>query len=118
MIDEAGILVGEPVVILSPDVGRQQVVQRRDRGAPGDLAAHLQPLGMLVEHGVDDVDEGFVAGEQAVPTGEQVTLEPAFTQVLAQHFHHPAIGAQVDIDGLDGRHPCLAANLVDGLQAV
>ncbi len=30
----------------------------------------LEPLGVLVGHGVDDVDEGFVAGEEAVPPGE------------------------------------------------
>ena len=36
MIDEAGILVGKAVVILAPDMRGQQIVQRRDRLAPGD----------------------------------------------------------------------------------
>ena len=42
---------------------------------------------MLVEHRVDDVDEGFVAVEQAVAAGQQVAFQPAFALVLAQHFH-------------------------------
>ena len=65
MIDEARILVGEAVVILPPDMRRQQVVQRRDRLAPGDLPADLQPFCMLIEHRIDDVDEGLVAREKA-----------------------------------------------------
>jgi hypothetical protein len=51
-----------------------QVVQRRDPLAPRDLVAHRQPLGVLVEHRVDDVDEGFVTRELAVTPGEQVAL--------------------------------------------
>jgi hypothetical protein len=51
-----------------------QVVQRRDPLAPRDLVAHLQPLCVLVEHRVDDVDEGFVTRELAVTPGEQVAL--------------------------------------------
>jgi hypothetical protein len=37
MIDEAGILMREAVVILPPDMRGQQIVQRRDRLAPGDV---------------------------------------------------------------------------------
>jgi hypothetical protein len=33
------------------------------------VIAHLQPLGVLVEHRIDDVDERLVAGEEAMPTG-------------------------------------------------
>ena len=44
----------------------------------------LQPLRVLVEHRVDDVDERLVAVEEAVPAGEQVALEPALAQVLAR----------------------------------
>ena len=63
MIDEARVLVREAVVILAPHVGRQQVVQRRKRQPPRDLVRDLEPLGVLVEHGVDDMDEGLVAVE-------------------------------------------------------
>ena len=57
----------------------------------------LQPLGVLVEHRVDDVDERLVAVEQPVPPGQQVTLEPALAQVLRQHLHHPAVRGQLVI---------------------
>jgi len=40
----------------------------------------LQPLRVLVEHRVDDVHEGLVAVEQAMPAGEDVALEPALAQ--------------------------------------
>ncbi len=36
MIDKAGILVGKAIVVLSPDMRREQVIQRRDRLAPGN----------------------------------------------------------------------------------
>ena len=49
---------------------------------------------MLVEHGIDDVDEGLVAGEEAVPAGQQIAFEPALALVLAQHLHHPPVGAR------------------------
>ena len=44
VVDEARVLVGEAVVVLLPDVRAEQVVQRRHRSTPGDVAAHLQPL--------------------------------------------------------------------------
>ena len=61
MIDEAGILMGKAIVVLPPDMGRQQVVQRCYRLAPRDRFADLQPLRVLIEHRIDDVDEGLVA---------------------------------------------------------
>ena len=67
VVDEAGVLVAEPVVVLPPDVRAEEVVERGDRPPPGDVVAHLQPLGVLVEHRVDDVDERLVAREEAVP---------------------------------------------------
>ena len=39
VIDEAGILVGEAVVILPPDVRREQIVERGDRPPPRNLRA-------------------------------------------------------------------------------
>ena len=54
------------------------------------LLRFLQPFGVLVEHRVDDVDEGLVAGEQAVAAGKDVAFEPAFERVLAEHLHHAA----------------------------
>jgi len=48
---------GETIVILTPDVEAQQIVQwdaifRR----PWQARSDLQPLGMLVEHGIYNVD--------------------------------------------------------------
>ena len=43
---------------------REQVVERRDRPPPRDPARDLQPLRVLVEHRVDDVDERLVAVEE------------------------------------------------------
>ena len=95
MVDEAGVLVGKAVVVLPPDMARQQIVERGDRSTPFDVAADLQPFRMLVEHGIDDVDEGLVAGEEAVPAGQQIAFEPALALVLAQHLHHPPVGGEM-----------------------
>ena len=55
-IQKARILVGEAIVILTPDERRNQEIDRRDRGSP----AQLQPLGVLVEHRVNDMHKGFI----------------------------------------------------------
>ena len=121
-IEEAGILVGEAVVILPPDRGGDQQVERRDRRAPS--AARLrrrQPLGVLVEHRVDDVDEGFVGGEESVSAGEKIAFEPAFERVLAEHLHHAAVGRQLAAVGVFGqivRQPEFLARFVDGVEPV
>jgi len=60
VIEEARVPAGEAVVVLLPDVRCEQVVQRRDRLAPGELARHPQPLGMLAEHRVDDAEVALV----------------------------------------------------------
>ena len=93
-IEKTRILVREAIVILAPDVRGQQVVQRGDPAPPRQLRADLEPLGMLVEHRIDDVNEGLVAVEEPVTAGEQITLEPALALVLAQHLEHPALVGQ------------------------
>ena len=103
VVDEARVLVREAVVVLAPDVRGEQVVQRGDRPPPGDVAGHLEPLGVLVEHRVDDVDEGLVAVEQAVPAGEQVALQPALAEVLGEDLHDAAVGGEVVVAGDDLR---------------
>ena len=70
VINETGVLMRKSVVILAPDVRRQQIVERRDFASPRQAQGHLQPLGVLVEHGVDDMDERLVAIEEAMPSGE------------------------------------------------
>ncbi len=105
-------------MVLAPHVARQQVGERRHRTAPGDVARRLEPLGVLVEHGVDDVDEGLVAVEEPVATGQEVPLEPALAEVLGEHLHDPPVRGEVvvSLDGLG--HPRPVGDLEDVLEAV
>ncbi len=84
----------------------------------GMLARHLQPLRVLVEHRVDDVDERLVAVEQAMAAGEQVALEPALAEVLAEHLHHPPLGREMVVAGQTLGHPGAIGHLEYGAQAV
>ena len=121
-VDEARVLMGEAVMILTPDGGADEDVERGNRRPPGNFDFRLlQPLGVLVHHRVDDVGERLVGVEQDVAAGEQIALHPALQRVLAQHLHHAAVGrelAAVGVFGLDFGEPGLAARLVDRLQAV
>ena len=92
MVEEAGILVREAVVILLPDVGGEQIVQRGDLAPPRQFQGDLQPLGVLTEHRIDDANEGLIAVEQSVPPGQQITLQPTLTLVLAEHRVQHASG--------------------------
>src|SRR5512140_1423596 len=67
VIDEPRILVADSVVILPPDVGRQEIIERGDGSTPWYCVSRLPPLLMLIEHRVDDVDKRLVAGKQPVP---------------------------------------------------
>ena len=60
---------------------------------------------MLVEHRVDDVDERLVAVEEAMTTGEEISLEPSLALVFGQGLHHPAIRGKVIVTGLQSRPP-------------
>ena len=94
VVEETGILVREAVVILLPDVGGEQIVQRRDLPAPGQFQRYLQPLGVLAEHRVDDANEGLVAVEQPVPPGQQISFQPTLALVLAEHRVQHASGGR------------------------
>jgi hypothetical protein len=63
VIDESWILMRKAVVILPPDVRRQQVIQRGQRSTPRQMRRDLEPLGVLVEHRVDNMDESLIAIE-------------------------------------------------------
>lgn len=72
--------------------------------APFYFQALLKPLAVLINHGVNDVDKGFIAVEHAVPTGEYVAFEPTLDRMLTEHLHDapleceiPAIGILVEI---------------------
>ena len=118
MVDKAGVLVAEAIVVLPPDVAGQQVVQRGDGPPPRNVIADLQPLGVLVEHRVDDVDERLIAGEEAVPAGQQIALKPALALVLAEHLHDPAIGSEMVVPRMGLRDPGAIGDLEHVLPAV
>ncbi len=118
VVDEAGVLVGEAVVVLAPDVGGEQVVEGGDRRAPGQFAGGLQPLDVLGDHGVDDVGEGLVGGEEAVAAGEEVPLQPALADVFGQDLHDPAVAGQVPVRVLRQPLPGLPRDLVQVVQPV
>jgi hypothetical protein len=83
--------VGGAIVILSPDGGGKENIKGRDLDTLLDSIALLNPFEILIYHRVDDLDEWLVAVEYTIPSGENITLEPAFTGVLAGHFHHTAM---------------------------
>ncbi len=92
MVNEAGVLVAETVMILTPYMGCQQVVQRRNRATPGNfILRHLEPLGVLIEHGINDMDKGLVTGKETVAAGEEISFKPPLTGMFTQYFHHPAV---------------------------
>ena len=66
-----------------------------------NITRDLEPFRVLVEHRIDDVHEGFIAGEKPVPPREQIAFEPALAHVLAQDFHHTAIGRDMIVNGND-----------------
>ena len=112
-------------MVLAPDVAGEQVGQRRDRAPPRDVAAGVEPLGVLVEHRVDEVDERLVAVEQPVPPGEQVALQPALAQVLRQHLGDAAdlgdalvdrrrLAEELPVRGLEHRLQAVRRGLVRG----
>ena len=105
-------------MVLTPDVRGEQVVQRRHRRTPVDGPGCLQPLGVLVEHRVDQVDERLVAAEEAVPTGQEVALEPALAGVLRQHLDHPAAGGEVLVEPGDLPREDLVGDGVHAVEAV
>ena len=50
--------------------------------------------------------------------GEEISLEPAFAQMLAQHFHDASVDTEIDVNIFDLCHPFLAGGFVDGVQPV
>src|SRR5579862_4956298 len=55
------------------------------------MTANLQPFSMLVEHGINDVHESFVAGKETMASREEVSFEHSLKRVLTQHFDHAAV---------------------------
>ena len=66
--------MGEAVVVLTPYGRCEENVERSNLLPPLYLETLLDPLAVLVNHGVDDVNERLVAVEQAVSSGENVAF--------------------------------------------
>src|SRR5439155_6437523 len=49
-VDEARVLMTEAVVVLPPDMGGEQVIERGNGPAPGNVAGDFEPFGVLIEH--------------------------------------------------------------------
>ncbi len=45
------------------------------------------------------MDEGLVAGEEAVPSREEVAFEPTLAEVLGEDLHDPAVGREPIVAG-------------------
>src|ERR1700733_3421487 len=73
---------------------------------------------MLVEHGIDDVDEGLIAIEEPVAAGEEIPFKPAFALMLAQHFHHAPLGSEKFILRVNRSAPLAVGGLEYRLQTV
>ena len=85
----------------------------------GQLVADLQPLGVLAEHAVHDADEGLVAVEEAVPPREQIALQQALADMLAEHgVHHAPVRGQVVVEVHGPGVPGPVRGLKDAVQAV
>ena len=70
----------------------------------GILLRRFQPLGVLVEHRVDDVNKRLVAGKEPVPPRQQIRFQPALALMLAEHFHHAAIRTELVVLRINLRH--------------
>jgi hypothetical protein len=86
--------VRKTVVILPPHRRSDEQVQRGNVLTPGQVVANGQPLGELVEHRVNDVDEGFVRGDEPVAPREQIAFEHPFHRVLTEHLHDSSIARE------------------------
>ena len=40
--------MAKAIMVLAPDMARQEIVQRRDGATPRNVIAHFQPFGVLV----------------------------------------------------------------------
>ena len=118
MVEEAGVLVREAVVVLSPDVGGEEVIKRGDFSTPWEVGGDFEPFGVLVKHGVYNMNKCLVAVEEAVASGEQIAFEPAFALMLAEHFHDAAGGGEEGVVDLGFRFPLAAGGFEDGAEAV
>ena len=90
-VDETRALVREAVVVVAPARRGEQHVERGHRRPPRQGLGVLEPLDVLDGHRRRHHGEGLVRREDTVPAGEEIALQPALAQVLAEHLHHPTV---------------------------
>src|ERR1700722_1946196 len=121
-VKKSRILVRKSVMILPPHQRSDEKVDRRHGGTPGKLILRLlQPFRVLVEHGIDDMDEGFITGEETVSASENIPLKPAFECVLAEHLHDASGDVQlatVGVFGLVFSQPGFLGSGINGCELV
>src|SRR5258708_31954269 len=114
--------MSETVVTLTPHQRCYEDVDRGHGRAPVEfLLRLLQPLGVLIEHRIDNVYECFVSGEETVAASKNVAFEPALEGVLAEHLHDTAGDvefAAVGIFRLVLREPCFLRSGIDSREPV
>ena len=91
-------------MVLPPYMRAEEVIEGSDRPPPRNVVAGLKPLGVLIEHRIDDVDERLVAREKSMPAGQQVAFQPALALVLTEHFHHATVRAELFVFRIDVGH--------------
>ena len=121
-VDKAGVLVREAVVVLAPDMARQQNVETTNGGTPRNLAlGGLEPFAVLVDHRIDHVDKALVGTPHTRAAGEHVGLEEALALVLRQLLDDLTGTGQQLVVGIvlvKASIPLLLGHLVGSLQAV
>ena len=66
---------------------------------------------MLIEHRVDDVNEGLVTRKETMPSRQQVAFQPALALVLAEDFHHAAVRAELVVFRINLGHVAAVGHL-------
>jgi hypothetical protein len=66
--------MSKSVVVLAPDGSYKQDVKRSNLLSLRNFCRLLEPLYVLVNHRVDDVNEGLVAIKETVATSQKITL--------------------------------------------
>ena len=85
------------------------------------LVALFQPLGVLIKHRVNHVNERLIAVDQTMPAGEDVALQPPFHSVLAEHLHNATVRRKLPAVLVFREvlaEPDLLADFVEGLKHV
>ena len=119
VIEESRILMSKAVVVLLPDVGGENEVQRRNVLPPRELVANFEPFRVLCRHGIDHADERFVGSEETVASREDIAFQPAFAHMLGQvRVHDAAVFREFVVGGPDVRVKVAVGHFERAVEAV